>query len=68
MKKSFALRVLRIAHSVVMLHERKLIFNGTKDAFAACDEPHVAQFRTGSPEGPIAAAGQGVAGKDLVGP
>jgi phospholipid/cholesterol/gamma-HCH transport system ATP-binding protein len=60
--------VLRIADRVVMLHDGKLIFDGTKDAFAASDEPHVAQFRTGSPEGPITAAGHGDMERELVGP
>ena len=60
--------VTRIADRVCMLHGGRLVFDGPRDAFLATDEPHVAQFRAGSPEGPIPAAGQGGLGQELVGP
>jgi phospholipid/cholesterol/gamma-HCH transport system ATP-binding protein len=58
--------VMRIADRIVMLHGGVLIFNGTREEFQSTDEPHVVQFRTGSPDGPIAAAGQSDLGKELV--
>jgi phospholipid/cholesterol/gamma-HCH transport system ATP-binding protein len=58
--------VMRIADRIVMLHGGVLIFDGTREEFQSTDEPHVVQFRSGSPDGPIGAAGNSDLGKELV--
>jgi phospholipid/cholesterol/gamma-HCH transport system ATP-binding protein len=58
--------VMRIADRIVMLHGGVLIFDGTREEFQSTEEPHVVQFRSGSPDGPIGTAGNSDLGKELV--
>ncbi|MBI3910704.1 MAG: ATP-binding cassette domain-containing protein [Armatimonadetes bacterium] len=45
--------VLRISDRVAMLHEGRIVFQGTPEEARRSEEPAVRQFLTGSPEGPI---------------
>ena len=51
---SFALNAMIEADRVVLLHHGAVVAEGPREAFRASTDPHVMQFLTGAPEGPLA--------------
>ncbi|MEO0811637.1 MAG: ATP-binding cassette domain-containing protein [Myxococcota bacterium] len=45
--------LLAVAKDVCVLHEGRLLFHGSPDAVAACEEPVVHQFVRGAADGPL---------------
>jgi phospholipid/cholesterol/gamma-HCH transport system ATP-binding protein len=45
--------ILKVAESIVFLHEGRIYMQGTPDEFRRSEDPVIKQFLTGSPRGPL---------------
>ena len=60
--------VFRIADRVLLLHDGHVVAEGPREEFRTSDDPHVTQFLSGAPDGPLTVAAGSELGKELVEP